>query len=247
MSHLYHSLARVYEAMYQTFMNYEAEYAFYAPLARQYGANSVLELGCGTGNMAGLFQAEGIRFSGVDLSEEMLALARQKNPAATFYQGDISTFRAAEPAESILMIGRTISYLTSTASVLSCFERSYENLVTGGVLIFDFIDASRFIPSIDPAQIIVHEATHAGVDYRRESRWRVNLLEGFQFDWSADYFEVRGSEKLRLGEDFSTIRSFTEEELSILLRMAGLTILTVQDKTSYAFPTKVIVVQKQAG
>lgn len=182
MSQLYHSLARVYEAMYHTFMDYAAEYAFYAPLVRQYGAGSVLELGCGTGNMAGLFQAEGIPFAGVDLSEEMLALARQKNPAATFYKGDISTFLAAEPAAAILMIGRTISYLTSTADVLSCFARSFENLATGGVLIFDFIDATRFIPGIDPANTIVHEATHEGIHYRRESRWRVNLKEGFQFD-----------------------------------------------------------------
>jgi SAM-dependent methyltransferase len=246
MSHLYHTLAKVYEAMYQTFMDYQAEYAFYAPLVRKHQAQSLLELGCGTGNMADLFRQDGIGYLGVDLSEEMLALAREKHPADNFYRADISEFSATTPKDAILMIGRTISYLTTTKSVRSCFQASFKNLSVGGVLIFDFIDATKFIPTLDPAKTIEHKASFAGKHYLRESRWTVNLKEGFQFDWAAEYFELQEDGKQRLGEDFSTIRTFTEAELSVLLQMAGFHILEVIDKTSYAFPTKVIVARKDA-
>ena len=59
MTKLYADLAAVYEAMYATFIDYEEEYAFYGAMLQQYGKSKVLELGCGTGNLAVLFEQGG--------------------------------------------------------------------------------------------------------------------------------------------------------------------------------------------
>lgn len=244
MDNLYHDLAPVYEAMYQTFMDYPGEHRFYTPILEKNASQSLLELGCGTGNMAPLFIAHGFQYTGMDLSEEMLVIARRKYPVARFFAGNITSFRLKTPSDAVLMLGRTISYLTKTEDVQKGFLACYDNLVAGGIIVFDFIDASRFIPTIDPDQVIVHEASAEGVNYRRESRWRVNLAEGFCFDWDSAYFKVSGTALHPIGQDYSTIRSFTEEELRILLVLAGFDVLEVLDKTSYAFPTKVIVAQK---
>lgn len=244
MDNLYHNLAPVYEAMYQTFMDYPGEHKFYTPILERHSAKSLLELGCGTGNMAPLFMADGFHYTGMDLSKEMLVIARQKFPRATFFAGDITTFRLQTFSDAVLMLGRTISYLTKTEHVKKGFLASYDNLVPGGILVFDFIDASRFIPAVDPERVIVHEAAAEGINYRRESRWRVNLTEGFCFDWDSAYFKVSGTAHSPIGQDFSTIRSFTEEELRILLALTGFEVLEVLDKASYAFPTKVMVARK---
>ncbi|NNM17528.1 MAG: class I SAM-dependent methyltransferase, partial [Croceitalea sp.] len=55
MSNLYNRLAKVYEAMYQSFIDYEQEYQFYNKILTTYGINNVLEIGCGTGNLANYF------------------------------------------------------------------------------------------------------------------------------------------------------------------------------------------------
>lgn len=44
--------------------------------------NAVLEIGCGTGTLAALMSARGARVTGIDVSERMLAVARQAAPKA---------------------------------------------------------------------------------------------------------------------------------------------------------------------
>jgi putative AdoMet-dependent methyltransferase len=50
---------------------------------------SVLDLGAGTGNLAQMFAERGCRIWGVDFSEKMLALAREKLPGAALAQADV--------------------------------------------------------------------------------------------------------------------------------------------------------------
>src|SRR5574341_1063770 len=55
------------------------------------GPGSVVDLGCGAGNLAPMFLARwpSARLTGVDSSPEMLAKARAENPRAHFVQADI--------------------------------------------------------------------------------------------------------------------------------------------------------------
>lgn len=49
---------------------------------------NVLDVACGTGDMVVELQKHGCNVTGVDLSEEMMAIARQKAPAATYMFAD---------------------------------------------------------------------------------------------------------------------------------------------------------------
>jgi hypothetical protein len=44
-------LSEVYEAMYQSFINYDEEYAFYGRILSKYSCNSLVEIGCATGHL----------------------------------------------------------------------------------------------------------------------------------------------------------------------------------------------------
>jgi SAM-dependent methyltransferase len=59
-------------------------------LARVPAGAEVLELGCGPGRDA-IAIADGRRYTGVDLSPKMLALARERVPSGTFIEGDLTT------------------------------------------------------------------------------------------------------------------------------------------------------------
>ena len=52
MEKLYQELAEIYNIMYQSFINYDDEFEFYKAILKKYNAQQVLEIGCGSGNIA---------------------------------------------------------------------------------------------------------------------------------------------------------------------------------------------------
>lgn len=245
MSNLYHDLAAVYEAMYQTFIDYEAEFDFYSNILHRYEKRSVLEIGSGTGNLAQYFCENDFAYSGLDYSKEMVALAEAKKMPASFTVGDMRAFQLNEQFESVLLAGRTISYLLQNEEVMKTFSNSFKHLLPKGLLCFDFIDASQFIPTILNGKTIEHEAHFEGTHYRRKSDWKIELDTGMGLDWRSTYFKKAGKEWVEIGTDHSSIRTFTLHEIEIFLSLNHFKILEVIARPSYAFPTYVIVAQRQ--
>jgi SAM-dependent methyltransferase len=243
-SNLYKDLASVYEAMYETFMDYDNELKFYSQILRKYNRSSIFEIGSGAGSLAKRFIEAGFDYAGMDISEDMIALAQKALPQVTFNQEDMRYFKLPIPVEAMIMVGRTISYLLTNDDVMAAFCSVSTSLEEGGIFCFDAIDASKFIPSIDKNHVIVHNANHQGKSYSRESYFDLNLSTGWTWNWKADYFEIYGSEKKHIGDDFSTLRTFTEDEINLFLKLNGLTVIETIPKPSYAFDTLVYVVSK---
>ncbi|GAA1797142.1 class I SAM-dependent methyltransferase [Nocardioides hankookensis] len=62
----------------------------FAELVRDAGPGRVVgDLGCGTGRLAPYFSAQGFRIRGVDLSPEMVRVARRDHPDHSFEVGDL--------------------------------------------------------------------------------------------------------------------------------------------------------------
>ncbi|MBN1414684.1 MAG: glycosyltransferase [Bacteroidales bacterium] len=65
--------------------------------------STILELGCGTGDLIGnLSPSRGV---GVDISEEMVAIAQQKYPAVEFIRSDAECYQTNETFEYIILSG----------------------------------------------------------------------------------------------------------------------------------------------
>jgi SAM-dependent methyltransferase len=245
MSRLYTSLSSVYEAMYQTFINYEEEFVFYESIRNQYKAASVLELGCGTGNMAPLFLQAGCIYTGTDISEHMLAIAKQKHKNAVFVKADMRDFELQQKFDFCLAAGRTVSYLVTDEDVWNCFKTVSSHMNENGIFCFDFIDASRFIPLIAQEKEVVHEAFHEQIQYKRSSFWKINAAQSFTFHWHSAFYELKeNGEAIFLGDDESTIRAFTKDDIGLFLQCSGFQVLNFINKASYAFDTFVVIAQK---
>lgn len=246
MSNLYGNLSDVYEAMYQSFINYNEEFAFYNNLLVKYHCKNVLEIGCGTGNLARRFVQNNIAYAGLDMSEEMLAIAKRNNPQSEFVQGDMRSFDLQRKADAAIITGRTISYLVPDEDVLAAFKSINKNLNDGGIVCFDCIDAAKFIPLINSEEKIIHKAEFNGKRYHRESYWSVNDdLKGV-FDWASFYFEeVDAGQLQKIGEDNSTIRAFYREDVIAFLSDTGFRIKEIIEKPSYAFDTFVMTAEKE--
>jgi SAM-dependent methyltransferase len=245
MSSLYNQLSEVYEAMYQSFINYEEEYNFYSRILSQYQCTGVLEIGCGTGHLAERFAKNNFEYTGIDLSEDMLTIARANNPRAAFYKMDMRDFSLPKQSASAIITGRTISYLITNDDVYNALNSINKNLSAAGVICFDCIDASAFIPSISKDKKIIHKAGWGNKKFSRESYWSVNLQQSWTFDWHSIYYEEKANgELIKIGEDKSTIRSFTKDEMVLFLRLTGFELKEIIDRPSYAFDTFVVVAKK---
>jgi len=234
----------IYDKMYQTFINYNEEYHFYNTILKKYKKNSVLEIGCGTGNLAQLFIKNEFDYIGLDYSQDMINLASNKNPNGLFKQGDMKDFNIKKPTESIIITGRTSSYLLSNKDVYDALNASYNNLDTDGILCFDFIDANRFFKKIKDGKNMTHKALFDDKKYERDSYINTNTSNNFMFDWHSKYFEIVGSDKVLIAEDDSEVRAFTKNEWELFLYLNNFKLLEYIDRSSYAFDTYVVVAQK---
>jgi SAM-dependent methyltransferase len=246
MAQLYEGkMAAIFDAMYQTFINYDEEYTFYNQLITENKAATVLEIGSGTGNLAKRFHENQQDYIGLDYSQSMIDIAEKRNPNCVFIQGDMREFKLKKTVDAILITGRSTSYLESNTDVNATFDAIYKNLNKDGILIFDFIDANRFIPFIKANQTVVHQAKHKETDYYRDSSWKTNTSENFMIEWTALYYTLKKGAKEILADDFSTLRIFTLNEIQLFLYLNGFEILKTIDRKTYAYDTYVIVAKKK--
>jgi SAM-dependent methyltransferase len=99
-------------------------------------ASSLLELGCGTGAVLYGLSAVG-SLAGMDISPNMLDLARARLPGAEFTQGDISSFDLERRFDVIVCTYDVLNHLAEFNRWISCFACTCKHLTEGGLFIFD--------------------------------------------------------------------------------------------------------------
>ena len=147
--------------------------------------------------------------------------------------------------DAILITCRSTSYLTSNDDIYKTFDSINKSVTQDGIIIFDFIDANRFIPFIKNNKMIVHEAAYKGNNYIRESSWETTTLDNIMLEWHAKYYTIVNNKKEVIFNDYSTVRVFTLNEIQIYLYLNGFEIIKTMDRKTYAYDTYVIVAKKR--
>ncbi len=247
MANLYEGeMAAIFDAMYQTFINYDEEFTFYNHFIQYYNCKNVLEIGSGTGNLAKRFFLNNFDYEGLDYSKSMIQIAQKRNPECIFIEGDMRKFNIATPKDSIIITGRSTSYLLTNNDINETLSSVHKNLKVDGIFIFDIIDANRFIPFIKRNKIIYQEAQHNNIKYFRENKWTIAFFENFMLNWSAEYYKIepKNDKIIKIFEDFSTVRVFTQNEMELFLYLNDFKILEIIDRKTYAYDTYVFIAQK---
>lgn len=242
MTKLYSDFATLYHRVYPSFIDYDEQHRFYTGLLQKYGCRSVLEVGCGSGHLAGRMLAEGWDYQGMDLSNEMLDIACQQAPNGRFFQGDMRDFISPKKVDAIIIPARSVSYLLENKDVEAAFAAFYANLSGDGKLIFDFIDAHTHFLNMDAGTPIFHAAHDGQTTWERKSIYYKNLQTGWTWDWHSAYFEVLpDGSKIEIARDEATLRAFLPSEMELFLALAGFKVLERIEVGSYAFKTFVFV------
>jgi SAM-dependent methyltransferase len=99
-------------------------------------ASSLLELGCGTGAVLHGLSTVGL-LAGMDISPNMLDVARARLPGAQFIQGDISSFDLGRRFDVIVCTYDVLNHLAEFSRWIACFACVRKHLTKDGLFVFD--------------------------------------------------------------------------------------------------------------
>lgn len=138
--------SRYYDLLYRD-KDYSGEARYVAGLIRRHspGAESLMELGCGTGAHAVELARLGFSVTGVDMSEGMLESAELRSQEQlpeirdklSFALGDARSVRIGRRFDAVISLFHVMSYQTSNADLAAAFATAREHLAPGGVFVFD--------------------------------------------------------------------------------------------------------------
>lgn len=135
---MYSKEARYYDKLY-AFKDYRAEVHKLLAIIQEHllsGGKWLLDVACGTGNHLE-FLKEHFVVEGLDISHELLEVARQKHPEVTFHPGDMTDFDLGRTFDVITCLFSAIGYvktLENAGRAMNCMVR---HLNPGGLIIIE--------------------------------------------------------------------------------------------------------------
>ncbi len=142
------SLAMYYDLLYKD-KDYNREVDFIASYFKDFKAPRILELGCGTGNYTKILAERGYDVTGVDLSKDMLEIARQKCDCKLI-NGDIRSLSIEGKFDVCLAMFAVIGYITENSEIVKVLKNVHQHLKPNGLFIFDVwngLAVMRILPS----------------------------------------------------------------------------------------------------
>ena len=128
---------RLYDAMYDRFTD---DIPFYLDVARA-GAGPVCELACGSGRVTVPLASAGVEITGVDISPEMVAAARDRaaraavpSGGARFSVGDMRMPQGEREFDAVLIPLHSLSHMLKTEDVLTTLDAVHRSLRPHGRL-----------------------------------------------------------------------------------------------------------------
>ncbi len=137
----YKGFADVYDRMMDN-IPYEEWGNYIISLLQQKGimpGAHILELGCGTGSICLRLSQAGYHMTGLDLSGEMLAVAKEKTAGEniTYSKQDMTSFYFEEMFDAVISVCDSMNYLLGEEQFYNTLYRVKEHLKEGGCFLFD--------------------------------------------------------------------------------------------------------------
>ena len=135
---------------------------FYEKTATGASNRDVLDLACGSGQLAAHFLEHGYRVVGLDRSPHMLGHAREacarylKDGKALFSEGDASDFQLERRFGLVVCTFNGLNHLTSLAEVTRCLKCVDRALAPGGYFVFDINTPLGLRETVDTT--VVHDS-----------------------------------------------------------------------------------------
>lgn len=151
----YSKFAQYYDAIYNEIVNYESQTSFLQKVFDKFHkgeVESILDIGCGTGNFTVLFAKRGYSTTGIDLSDEMIRVAKEKmrkgqrSKNLQFLKMDMRDIQLNKKYDVATVLFGGFGYLLEYDEVERFFAGVRKHLDKDGLLIFEFWHVSGVLP-----------------------------------------------------------------------------------------------------
>lgn len=109
---------------------------------------NILEIGCGTGSYTKILLNRGYKVTGIDISSEMLKIAREKC-STKFIKEDIKSVKIDEKFDCCLAMFAVIGYIIKNRDIIETLINIRKHLKPNGIFIFDVwngLNVMRILP-----------------------------------------------------------------------------------------------------
>jgi len=213
--------AKFYNAIYETMgKDYSAEARQVHSIIQKHKkspGNTLLEVACGTGLHASVLK-DFYQVEGLDIDDEMLAVATQNLPDISFHQADMAEFDLGKQFDAITCLFSSIGYVKTNERLEIAIQTMTDHLLPGGVLLVE--------PWFTPEQWKPDRVSALFVDQPdlKISRMNISEVEG-NLSFFVFHYTVGTSQGIEYFTERHELGLFAHEEYLEAFRNAGLDVI----------------------
>lgn len=133
-----------------------------------------LDLACGTGVLCEILHGQGIDASGMDFSEGMIEIAKQRNPEIFYEVADMITYRPKKHFDLVTCTGDALNHIMDLRDIEKIFQNVYSYLNEGGYFIFDIL-SEKEVPMAEPIDLDFSEEVKAQFMVTHDEEGHIHL------------------------------------------------------------------------
>ncbi|MEM5872305.1 MAG: class I SAM-dependent methyltransferase [Candidatus Aenigmatarchaeota archaeon] len=168
---MYKTLAKYYDLIY-TWKDYKKEVEFIEKLLKYNKLKDILDVGCGTGSHASLLIKRGFSVTGIDISDDMLKIARKKVKNAKFIKADMRNFDFKKKFDAIICMFTALNYNFTKKDLERTFTCVSKHLKNNGIIIFDI---ARIRKDMKIRRFDIVTAKDKRIELARITQWNPDL------------------------------------------------------------------------
>lgn len=231
---MYNDFAYIYDKLIND-VDYKEWADYYFKIFQRYGLSPKLglDLGCGTGNLTVELANRGIEMTGVDLSEDMLMVAREKSKGMDilYLNQNMTEFELYGTVDFIVSSLDCVNYITDKRDLLKVMKLANNYLEPGGLFIFD-INTRYKLENVIGDNTFILEDDDCFCSWQNEFDKKRKLS-----DFYLTFFAKKGENYERFDEHH-TERAYDIDEIKALIENAGMRLLKVYHDRSFENPKK---------
>ena len=220
--------SEIYDLLYKS-KDYEREVEYLNKLIKKNykkKIKNILDIGCGTGKHASLLVDKGYVLHGVDMSPQMISIAKKnlkQKKNLSFSLSTISNLNLKKKFDVIISVFHVMSYQTKNNELIKAFEIVKKHLNGGGIFIFDFWYGPAVLTDLPVNSIkrLKHrdmKISRFGKPYIKPQTNTIDMKYSI-------LMENKKSKKIKKKKEIHRLRYFFDTELELICRRLKFKIL----------------------
>ena len=193
--------------------------------------NSVLDLACGTGSISHILSNKGYDTIGIDISEEMLALAQKKDNKTLYLNQDMREFELYGTVDSILCLCDSLNYIEDYKDIEKTFNLVHNYLNPNGLFIFDLNTEHKY-------KNILANNTFSRIYKDKAYIWENNYDEESKInEYYLVFFTKNQNNTYNRFEEIHYQKAHSIKTIEKALKTANLNLLNIYNDRQFTPPT----------